>query len=307
MLAPLLLCDGVYLVQSRIAMTNIFAVLFQLAARVFLLRAPARAARSVSGTWLAGGAGLGLALSTRWTSLWAVGFLGLTLLACGGCGSRGRASWRSRSWPSWRIPSRCTCCPTCRGCSRADHAARGCRSTPRDIWNYHAGLRAEHPYFSKWYTWPWLFRPTWYHYKQVGRRRDRRDRRARQPGALVGVAAGRVLGPITGLWRTGPAADLLRRGLLLPVPALGAVAADAQLQPLPVRGDPLRLPRARHAARSRVGRRAAARRRESTSCVVIALFLYFLPLLIGYPFPASWFFQNLGGGVRPWSWFRTWI
>src|SRR6185503_186457 len=27
-------------------------------------------------------------------------------------------------------------------------------------------LRAEHPYFSKWYTWPWLYRPTWYYFHQ---------------------------------------------------------------------------------------------------------------------------------------------
>src|SRR5207245_1212009 len=38
----LLLCDGVYLVQSRIAMTNIFAVLFQVSAALFILRAALR-------------------------------------------------------------------------------------------------------------------------------------------------------------------------------------------------------------------------------------------------------------------------
>ena len=36
------------------------------------------------------------------------------------------------------------------------------------IWNYHAGLQAEHPYFSKWYTWPWLYRPTWYYFHGEG-------------------------------------------------------------------------------------------------------------------------------------------
>jgi dolichyl-phosphate-mannose-protein mannosyltransferase len=34
----LLLCDGVFLVQSRIAMTNVFAVLFQLLAALLVLR-----------------------------------------------------------------------------------------------------------------------------------------------------------------------------------------------------------------------------------------------------------------------------
>ena len=76
----LLLCDGVYLVQSRIAMTNIFAVLFQVSAALFILRA-ALAPRLSAPDMLAGGVCLGLALSTRWTSLWAAGFLGLVLLA----------------------------------------------------------------------------------------------------------------------------------------------------------------------------------------------------------------------------------
>src|SRR6185503_8146050 len=76
----LLLCDGVYLVQSRIAMTNIFAVLFQLSAALFILRAALRPRLSAP-DMLAAGLCLGLALSTRWTSLWAAGFLGLVLLA----------------------------------------------------------------------------------------------------------------------------------------------------------------------------------------------------------------------------------
>ncbi|PYQ20891.1 MAG: hypothetical protein DMF81_17180, partial [Acidobacteria bacterium] len=76
----LLLCDGVYLVQSRIAMTNIFAVLFQVAAALFILRAALRPRLSAPDMALAG-VFLGLALSTRWTSLWAAGYLGLVLLA----------------------------------------------------------------------------------------------------------------------------------------------------------------------------------------------------------------------------------
>src|SRR6185436_460435 len=75
-----LLCDGVYLVQSRIAMTNIFAVLFQVAAALFVVRAATSDPLPV-GDMTAAGVCLGLALSTRWTSLWAEGFLGLVLLA----------------------------------------------------------------------------------------------------------------------------------------------------------------------------------------------------------------------------------
>ncbi len=32
----------------------------------------------------------------------------------------------------------------------------------REIWSYHANLRATHTYFSAWWTWPFLYRPTWY-------------------------------------------------------------------------------------------------------------------------------------------------
>ena len=69
-----LLCDGVYLVQSRIAMTNIFAVLFQVTAALFILRSVLEDRLPLKGMLLAG-LFLGLALSTRWTSLWATGFL----------------------------------------------------------------------------------------------------------------------------------------------------------------------------------------------------------------------------------------
>jgi dolichyl-phosphate-mannose--protein O-mannosyl transferase len=68
----LLLADGVYLVQSRIAMTNIFAVLFQLSAALCVLRGCLGERMSALGM-LSAGISFGLALSTRWTSLWAAG------------------------------------------------------------------------------------------------------------------------------------------------------------------------------------------------------------------------------------------
>ena len=78
-----LLADGVYLVQSRIAMTNIFAALFQCAAALCLLRAGLAERLSVRAMALLGLA-LGLAVSTRWTSLWTVAFLGLVLVVLRG-------------------------------------------------------------------------------------------------------------------------------------------------------------------------------------------------------------------------------
>ena len=77
--AVLLLADGVYLVQSRIAMTNIFAVVFQVGAASLLLRAALEETLPVGGM-LGVGLALGLALATRWTSLFAMAFMGLVFL-----------------------------------------------------------------------------------------------------------------------------------------------------------------------------------------------------------------------------------
>jgi dolichyl-phosphate-mannose--protein O-mannosyl transferase len=156
----LLLVDGVYLVQSRIAMTNVFAVLFQLLAALLMLRALSQA-RLLPGSMAAAGLALGLALATRWTSLWAWGFLGLVFLA-----KRGRRAFSPRelllgalaflalpaavyllSYVPWM---------------RQGHTVADVLRTQRDVWAYHANLTATHTYFSPWWTWPWLYRPTWY-------------------------------------------------------------------------------------------------------------------------------------------------
>jgi dolichyl-phosphate-mannose--protein O-mannosyl transferase len=156
----LLLFDGVYLVQSRVAMTNVFAVLFQLLSALLLVRA-ATAPRLLLGPMAAAGVALGLALSTRWTSLFAWGFLGLVFLAL-----RRAKAFRPRelalgalafagvpagiyllSYVPWM---------------RQGHTAWDVVTTQKAIWDYHAHLSAAHTYFSHWYTWPWLYRPTWY-------------------------------------------------------------------------------------------------------------------------------------------------
>ncbi len=156
----MLLLDGVYLVQSRIAMTNVFAVLFQLLSALFVLRA-VLAERLAPRAMALAGIALGLALSTRWTSLWAWGFLGLVFLAV-----RGRRALRADelalaalaflvlpagvyllSYVPWM---------------RQGHSVWDVLLKQREIWSYHANLTATHTYFSRWWTWPWLYRPTWY-------------------------------------------------------------------------------------------------------------------------------------------------
>jgi dolichyl-phosphate-mannose-protein mannosyltransferase len=156
----LLLLDGVYLVQSRVAMTNVFAVLFQLLSAFLVLRAATAERLSLLAT-AAAGLALGLAISTRWTSLFAWGFLGLVFLALRGAralrprelalGALAFAALPAAVYLASYVPW-----------MRQGHSPWDAIELQRAIWGYHANLDATHGYFSPWWTWPWLYRPTWY-------------------------------------------------------------------------------------------------------------------------------------------------
>ena len=141
----------------------------------------------------------------------------------------------------------------------------------------------------------------------LGRGVRARDRGARQPRDLVGRGARVAVGARERDPLARPAARLLRRRLLPALPALGPLAAHAQLPPLPVRGDPLRLPVARDAARPPLGRRARRSSRAATSCwwwrssccsCPSSRRCRCRPRLWGFRFPT-------GGGL--WTWFPSWI
>ena len=165
----LLLLDGVYLVQSRIAMTNVFAVLFQLLSAWLVLGA-ATQGRLSWGRVTAAGVALGLALSTRWTSLWAWGFLGLVFVAL-----RIRRILEDQDRSAWAwfregaflglaffaLPGAVYLLSYVPWMMQGNTVWEAI-TLQRDIWNYHARLTATHNYFSPWWTWPWIYRPTWY-------------------------------------------------------------------------------------------------------------------------------------------------
>jgi dolichyl-phosphate-mannose--protein O-mannosyl transferase len=306
----LLLCDGVYLVQSRVAMTNIFAVLFQLAAALVVVRA-SLAPRLPIGGMLAAGLCLGLALSTRWTSLWAWGFLGLVFVAL-------RVARHAReelpfaalhreagllllaffalplgvyvlSYVPWM---------------RQGHGLSELWPHTKAVWGYHAGLVAEHPYFSQWYTWPWLYRPTWYYWKQSGEQ-------------VAGIIA---LGNPALWWASLPVtAFTLWAGIRARDPRRLFAALGFCCLYLPWGLSPRTLnyghylfeamPYACLSLAMLLDAHWDGPRRHWARAylwIVVALFVYFLPLLIGISFPAAWFFRDLGG-FRPWTWFRTWV
>ena len=298
----LLLTDGVYLVQSRTAMTNIFAVLFQVASALFVVRAVLTERLSVR-DMLAGGLFMGLALSSRWTSLWATGYLGLVVLAV-----RQRRLLRVREImlvlmsfaviPALVYAGSYWSVPIIRP-QNLHHLIE----TQKAIWHYHATLQAEHHYFSRWYTWPWLYRPTWYYYKQIG-------------DQIYGIVA---LGnpalwwtsvPVT-LWAlvTGARARDPRR--LFTGFGFCALYVPWGLSPRTLNFNHYLFEALPYAClsmgmlldREWNGRRRALARGFLALCVL--LFLYFLPILMALPVPAWIFYPK--GGWRPWLWFSTWI
>ena len=325
----LLLTDGVYLVQSRIAMTNVFAVLFQLLSALLVLRAAA-ARRLGIGPMAGAGVALGLALSTRWTSLWAWGFLALVFVALRYAWRRaGPASFDAPApGPLWRelvlaalafavlpvavyllsyVPLMLQSQP--HGFAAWKEAVVKVVHTQREIWGYHANLRATHSYFSRWWTWPFLYRPTWYFWWSG-------------PGTVRGIVA---LGNPAIWWASVPvAAWALASGVRARDPRRVFAGSGFFLLYLPWGLSPRTLnfghylfeaiPYACLALGVLLDRAWDGNRRWFAWAYValaVLLFLHFLPLLTAMPVPASlWAFrfhyhEHAWGGL--WTWFPSWI
>ena len=299
----LLLCDGVYLVQSRTAMTNIFAVLFQVGAALLILLAALRD-RVHAGWMIAAGVALGLAVSTRWTSLWAMAFLGVVLLAV-----RGRRLFTLRelaltvltfavlpvsiyvlSYVPWM---------------RQGHGLADLWPHQVAIWRYHADLRATHPYFSKWYTWPWLYRPTWYYFKQG-------------PSDVRGIVA---IGNPALWWLSVPVSVwAVIEGLRHRDPRRVFSGAGFFALYLPWGVSPRTLNYSHYLFEAipyacltlglildRAWDERARLWARGYLALVIVMLLFFLPFLVALPVPVDWYYYDLRNGVRPWTWFPTWV
>jgi dolichyl-phosphate-mannose--protein O-mannosyl transferase len=318
----LLLADGVYLVQSRIAMTNIFAVLFQCTAALCVLRAGVVERVSLRSMALLGLA-LGLAVSTRWTSLWTVAFLGLVFIAL-----RKKRFFSPRElalvilafalipvvvYSASYLPL------VVRGQLRvADSEPNALRSVAdlvrgaRDlwqeqlnVWSYHANLNSPHPYFSKWWTWPWLYRPTWYFYEQ-------KDDWVRGIVALGNPSLWWLSVPVTlyslvsGLRARDPRRLFAACGFICLYVPWGLAPRKLNFGHYLFEAIPYAcLSLGMILDRAWDGRwRLVAR---SYLALAWLLFLHFLPFLTAIPVPAKWFFYAILGGPRPWSWFPSWI
>jgi len=318
----LLLCDGVYLVQSRIAMTNVFAVLFQLLSALLVLRA-ASARRLGPWAMAAAGLALGLALSTRWTSLWAWGFLGLVFVALRAhrwCRSDPAARF---AWPREVVLLLLAFFAIPVGVYLLSYLPWMLQGHPqglagwwarlgdvvleqRRVWDYHSQLTATHHYFSPWWTWPWLYRPTWYFWWS--------DARVIRGVVALGnpaiwwasvAAAGWAL--VTGWRERDPRRLFAGAGYFLLYVPWGLSPRTLNFSHYLFEAIPYaclalgmildRLWDGRHRLLARL-----------YVALVAVLFLHFLPLLTALPLPqALWAFRFFPGGPGLWTWFPTWI
>ena len=308
----LLLLDGVYLVQSRVAMTNVFAVLFQVLSALLVLRA-ATADRLALGPMVAAGLALGLALSTRWTSLWAWGFLGLVFLALRrfrafrvrelALGALAFALLPAAVYLLSYVPLMAQTHP--RDLLAWWRRVEDVVEMQRAIWGYHARLSATHTYFSPWWTWPWLYRPTWYFWWSGD-------------GWVRGIVA---LGNPALWWASVPAALwALGSGVHRRDPRRLFAGAGFFLLYLPWGLSPRTLnfshylfeaiPYACLALGILLDRAWDGRHRflaRGYVALVAGLFLLFLPFLTASPVPASAWSYRFPWGPGLWTWFRTWV
>ena len=181
------LLDGLLLVESRVAVIDIFVVFFNLLTYLLFLMHLQAKDRSRSILWLvATGVALGLGLAVKWITLAFLAPAVLVLLmlylskkpwlkrlfrarsAAGVFGLIG-ADPKNLHHPfvyivllgvlpagvytglfSLHVPH--------------DSTGEGIYGIHRQIFNYHHNLTATHPYGSEWYTWPFLLRPVAYYF-----------------------------------------------------------------------------------------------------------------------------------------------
>lgn len=182
--AALLLLDPLYLVESRVGMSNLFLVVFSLAALLAFARAWSAPAPRIRLPMLATGLCLGLALATKWS---AVALLGLVTLAV--CW-RSLVLWRQgressadfRLWNRWAAVSILGLPILVYLASYlhfflTGHDWTAFVSLHQTMLGYHRNLGTVHSDSSPWWQWPLDIKPVWYYLAE----------RRREVAAVLGI------------------------------------------------------------------------------------------------------------------------
>jgi dolichyl-phosphate-mannose--protein O-mannosyl transferase len=170
--ALLLLIDGLYVVQSRIGMLDIYGTVFMLGAfyalHGYLTSPPER----VRGPLLRLGLFLGLAIATKWNAGYASLFVGLVVLGRGtriylqsGGSLRDKGVRAHLLW----VPAGLGALPAAVYLAAyvpfflTGHDLGQFVELQHQIFHYHTHLTATHAYQSRWWQWPLTLRPVWYY------------------------------------------------------------------------------------------------------------------------------------------------
>lgn len=186
----LALLDGLLLVESRTAVLDGFVVFFNLLTYLLFLLSLQASTRQRSVLWLAAtGVSFGLGLSLKWITLAfiapAIGLLVVLALAKRKRVqkffkvSSAQALFDAVGAKRQNLQRRLTYVATLGLLPLAvyypifaahvpfDSSGQGWLQLHQTIYNYHHNLKAEHPYGSAWFTWPFLIRPVAYYFKTV--------------------------------------------------------------------------------------------------------------------------------------------
>lgn len=164
--AMLVAVDGLAFVESRIAKPDIFLVLFLVTSYLAFWRYLRRGYPA----WLyLSGLAAGMALSTKWTGIAPLGAIPLYLayvLGQGRWALPGRRFWLHLLLAYGAVPL-AVYMATWVPYFTLGHSMREFLQFQRYMFDFHASLRAGHPYQSEWWSWPLLLRPIWYEFEKV--------------------------------------------------------------------------------------------------------------------------------------------
>lgn len=154
--SAILTLEGLTLVQSRIGMNDTYFLFFILVSLYALLNK----------NYLVSGLFFGFSLSSKWTAFWALLAIGVFLIYQINLHRHELKPYLIRTFPIW-VLSFVIIPPLIYLLVYTPFFLQGRDFS--DFWDlqkqmywYHTGLKATHPYQSLWYNWPLLVRPVWY-------------------------------------------------------------------------------------------------------------------------------------------------
>ena len=201
--AGLLLVDGMYFEQSRVAMLDVFGVVFALAALLslhdYLERPAGTAAWPIARTGLL----LGLALATKWNAAYLSLACGIVVLA--------REARLGRRGNLASIPLGLALVPLAVYVAAyvpffaSGHGIAEWIELQKQIYYYHTRLEATHPWSSSFWQWPLAVKPVWYWVSHLDDGRVANIYAAGNPVLYWGFLPA-VLALAVRWWRSKPAA-----------------------------------------------------------------------------------------------------